>query len=321
MRTNTLSTLRERYLYFLWAGLKRLLLGRRHKFHADGSLSEYKALLVANGRNQQFGIDCDETSSLVIKPATIRTVLSLAISQKWPIHQLDVKNAFLHGHLSETVYMYQCLFLSQATYAYEILERAHMRNCNPCQTPVDTESKLGPDGDPVFDPTMYRSLTGALQYLTFTLSTTTQLTAYMDADWGGCPAARRSTLGYCVFLRDNLLSWSAKRQATLSWSSVEAEYRGVANVVAETAWVRNLLNELHAPVSTATLVYCDNVSVIYLSANPVQHQRTKHIEIDIHFVRDFVASDHVRVWHVPFWFQYADNFTKGLSTALFQYFI
>ncbi|GKE19204.1 ribonuclease H-like domain-containing protein, partial [Tanacetum coccineum] len=68
---------------------------------------------------------------------------------------------------------------------------------------------------------------------------------------------------------------------------------------AETAWVRNLLLELHAPLTTATLVYCDNVSVVYLSTNPVQHQRTKHIEIDIHFVRDYVASGHVRVLHVP----------------------
>nr|GEY02188.1 NBS-containing resistance-like protein [Tanacetum cinerariifolium] len=99
-----------------------------------------------------------------------------------------------------------------------------------------------------------------------------------------------STFGYCVFLCDNLLSWSAKWQVTLSRSSTETEYRGVANVVAETAWIRNLLLELHAPLSTATLVYCDNVSVVYLSTNPRQHQRTKHIEIDIHFVREYVAS-------------------------------
>ncbi|GKA60475.1 ribonuclease H-like domain-containing protein [Tanacetum coccineum] len=74
---------------------------------ADGTLSRYKAHLVANGSTQLEGVDVDETFSLVVKPGTIRTVLSLATSRHWPIHQLDVKNAFLHGDLSETVYMHQ----------------------------------------------------------------------------------------------------------------------------------------------------------------------------------------------------------------------
>ncbi|GKA67284.1 ribonuclease H-like domain-containing protein [Tanacetum coccineum] len=78
-----------------------------HKFHADGTLSRYKARLVANSSNQQHGVDFDETFSLVVKPATIRTVLSLVVSRQWPIHQLDVKNAFLNGDLSEIVYMHQ----------------------------------------------------------------------------------------------------------------------------------------------------------------------------------------------------------------------
>nr|GEX79045.1 ribonuclease H-like domain-containing protein [Tanacetum cinerariifolium] len=149
-------------------------------------------------------------------------------------------------------------------------------------------------------------------------SATTSLVGYTDADWAGCPSTRRSTSGYCVFLCDNLLSWSSKRQHTISRSSAEAKYRGVANVVAETAWLRNLLRELHSPLSTATLVYCDNVSAVYLSANPVQHQRTKHIEIDIHFVRDMVQTSYIRVLHVPSRYQYADIFTKGLPTALFE---
>ncbi|GJR76677.1 ribonuclease H-like domain-containing protein, partial [Tanacetum coccineum] len=167
------------------------------------------------------------------------------------------------------------MFLSQSKFAEEILERAHMQNYNPCKTLVDTESKLGLDGDPVSDPTLYRNLAGALQYLTFTrldlsyavqqvclymhdprdpyftalkrilryvcgtldyglqlhVSSTTHLTAYTDADWVGCPVTCRSTSGYYVFLGDNLLSWSVKRQVTLSRSSVEAKYRGVANVV------------------------------------------------------------------------------------------
>ncbi|GJZ96551.1 ribonuclease H-like domain-containing protein [Tanacetum coccineum] len=236
-----------------------------------------------------------------------------------------------------------------------------MQNYNPCRTPVDTESKLGSDGDPVSDPTLYRSLAGALQYLTFTrpdlsyavqqiclymhdprdpyftalkcilcyvrgtldyglqlrVSSNTQLSAYTDDDWAGCPITCRSTSGYYVFLGDDLLSWSAKHQVTLSRSSAEGEYRGVANVVAETYWIRNLLCDLHTPLFTATLVYCDNVSAVYMSANLVQHQHTKHIEIDIHFVRDFVASGQVHVLHVPSRFQYVDIFTKGLPTTLF----
>ncbi|GJV25808.1 ribonuclease H-like domain-containing protein [Tanacetum coccineum] len=320
----------------------------------DGSLSRYNARLIANGKSQQPGIDCDETFSPVVKPATIHTVLSLAVSRQWPIHQLDVKNAFLHGEISETVYTHQppgftdptrldyvChlqrslyglkqaprawgsdtaylllyvddiiltasssdflkriisslhgefamtdigplnyflgivatrttngLFLSKSMYATEILERAKMLNCNPCRTPIDTEKKLGPEGSPVVDPSHYRSLAGSLQYLTFTRpdlsyavqqlclymhdpcephlhamkrvlrylqgtidlglqlfrSSTSQLTAYSDADWAGCPATRRSTSGYYVFLGDNLLSWSSKRQETLSHASAEAEY-------------------------------------------------------------------------------------------------
>ncbi|XP_071708325.1 uncharacterized mitochondrial protein AtMg00810-like [Rutidosis leptorrhynchoides] len=256
------------------------------------------------------------------------------------------------------------LFLSQRQYATEIIERADMTCCHPCRTPVEPGAKLTTHGPPVKDPTLYRSLVGALQYLTFTrpnisyavqqiclfmhdpreqhfhalkriiryvkgttdlslqlyASSPTTLVAYSDADWAGCPTTRRSTSGYCVFLGNNLLSWSSKRQLTPSRSSAEAEYRGVANAIAETCWIRNLPRKLHCPLTYAALVYCDNVSSVYLSTNPVQHQRTKHIEIDIHFVRDLVTQGQVWVLHVPSRYQFADIFTKGLPYALFDEF-
>nr|GEW15104.1 ribonuclease H-like domain-containing protein [Tanacetum cinerariifolium] len=260
--------------------------------HGDGTLSRYKARFVTNGSTRLEEVDVDETFSPVVKRGTIRTVLSLPASRHWSIHQLNVKNAFLHGDLSETVYMHQPPRFWDSVhpdykYDVEILDRAHMVNCNPSRTPIDTESKLGSDGDPVSDPTLYRSLTGSLQYLTFTR-----------------PDISYAVQQVIVFFLATTYSFgplSANRRFL-----VQAEYRGVANAIAETCWLRNLLRELHIPLTSTTLVYCDNVSVVYLSCNPVQHQRTKHIDIDIHFVRDLVAAGQVRVLHVPSRYQFAD---------------
>jgi hypothetical protein len=149
---------------------------------------------------------------------------------------------------------------------------------------------------------------------------TGELRVYTDADWAGCLDTRRSTSGYAVFLGDNLVSWSSKRQPVDSRPSTEAEYRAVANGVAEAAWLRQLLQELHSPLAMSTLVFYDNVRAVYLSTNPVQHQRTKHVEIDLHFVRERVACGAVRVLHVPTTSQFADVFTKGLPSTVFMEF-
>jgi hypothetical protein len=151
-------------------------------------------------------------------------------------------------------------------------------------------------------------------------ASTSGLIIYTDADWTGCPNTRRSTLGYAVFLGDNIVSWSLKRQNVVSRSSAEVEYRVVANGVAEACWLRQLLVELHSPLSRATLVYCDNISAIYLSINPVQHQCTKHVEIDFYFVRERIVIGDARIHHVPSTSQFADIFTKGLPISVFSEF-
>jgi hypothetical protein len=163
-----------------------------------------------------------------------------------------------------------------------------------------------------------RYLHGSLDYgLLLRSSPTSELVVYTDADWVGYPDTRRSTSGYVVFLGANLVSWAAKRKPVVSRSSTEAEYHDVANGVADSSWMHQLLHELHSPLQRATIVYCDNVSAVYLSTNLVRHQRTKHVEIDLHFVCKRVAAGDVRVLSVPTTLQFADIFTEGLPTSVF----
>lgn len=143
-------------------------------------------------------------------------------------------------------------------------------------------------------------------------SKSSNLTAYFHVDWG-CPNSRRSTSGYCVFVEHNLITWSLKRQHMVSCSIAEAEGRGVANTTTEITWLRNLLLELYVWTRDGNIIFCDNVSAVYLSGNPIQHQRTKHIEIDIHFVRNKVAIGVIRVLHIFTDYQYVNIFTEGLA--------
>ncbi|XP_048445143.1 uncharacterized mitochondrial protein AtMg00810-like [Pyrus x bretschneideri] len=268
----------------------------------------------------------------------------------------------LHYFLGvEVSYSHNLMHLSQAKYALDLLKRTNFLDAKPISTPVCAGQKLSlHEGDPHPDPYTYRSVVGALQYLTITrpdlsyavnqvcqfmhAPTTThwmavkrilryvkstyaqgllykpgsmQLSAFSDADYAGDPDTRHSTGGYGIYLGSNLISWSSKKQKTVSRSSTEAEYRQLAYTAAEISWLRSLFRDLQLPFLCPQL-WCDNISSIALASNPVFHSRTKHLEVDYHFVREKVVRGELLVNFICSQDQVADIFTKGLSSSRFK---
>uniref|UniRef100_A0A2N9J9N7 Reverse transcriptase Ty1/copia-type domain-containing protein n=1 Tax=Fagus sylvatica TaxID=28930 RepID=A0A2N9J9N7_FAGSY len=177
------------------------------------------------------------------------------------------------------------LFLSQHKYAKEILAKASMTDCKPIGTPLAQKHHLQLEGGPLVDATNYRSIVGALQYLTLTrpdlthavnlgtldygirLLSHSSLTLYgfSYADWAGCPDTRHSTTGYCIYLGANCISWASKKQVMVSQSSAEAEYRTMASAIAELTWLTYLLRDLGLSTHSSPVLFCDNTSALHMT--------------------------------------------------------
>lgn len=147
-----------------------------------------------------------------------------------------------------------------------------------------------------------------------------KLHAFSDADWAGNKDDYSSTSAFLVYLGNNLISWSSKKQRTIARSSTEAEYRSVAATATELSWVCSLIKELDVTLPSSPVIYCDNIRATQLSFNPIFHSRMKHVAVDYHFIRDQVQSGQLRVAHVSSADQLVDLLTKPLSTSQFQLF-
>ncbi|CAA7043509.1 unnamed protein product [Microthlaspi erraticum] len=217
------------------------------------------------------------------------------------------------------------IFISQSTYAKNLLVKFGLDKCKEARTPMSTTTKIGKDeqGEDVDAKPKQSHLQAVKKILRYVKGTVNlgifyskgsnrNLAGYCDADWAGCADDRKSTSGGCFFLGNNLIAWLSKKQNSVSLSTAEAEYIALGSCCTQLIWMRQMSAD-YGMESGPFLVYCDNKSAIDISKNPVQHSRTKHIDIRHHFVRELVEEKQVVLEHVVTDLQLADLFTKPLD--------
>ncbi|KAJ3570020.1 hypothetical protein NP233_g4673 [Leucocoprinus birnbaumii] len=148
----------------------------------------------------------------------------------------------------------------------------------------------------------------------------TRLLGFSDSSYADCPDTRRSSMGYCFSLGSGVVSWSSKKQKTVSCSTTEAEYIAVGEATRESIWLRTHLAERNNECKGATIIFCDNNGAITLSKDPIHHTRNKHIDVRHHFIREKVEDQQIDVWRVSTEDNVADVLTKALAGAAFERF-
>ncbi|GKC34307.1 retrovirus-related pol polyprotein from transposon TNT 1-94 [Tanacetum coccineum] len=320
----------------------------RNKLDENGIVTRNKARLVAQGYNQQEGIDYDETYAPVARLESIRILLAYACALDFKLYQMDVKSAFLNGFINEEVYVAQpsgFIDFAKPNYVYKLKKALYGLKQAPkawydrlkaflikhnysmgmvdntlftkkkdsnliivqiyvddiifgstCQEMCDDFAKIMHDefemktkltrdeeGESV-DNTKYRGMIGIWHRKPI---------VFADSDHAGDYVDRKSTSGVCTFIRCFLTSWFSKKQTALAISTTEAEYVSAGKACQQALWMKQALIDYGVMLDDIPII-CDNKEAIDLSKNPVQHSRTKHIEILHHFLRNNVQKG---IWY------------------------
>eukprot|EP00253_Pinus_taeda_P022669 PITA_22669 len=226
------------------------------------------------------------------------------------------------------------LFVSQGKYSREILEKLHMHGCKPVDTPLPggwrkedatsvelSQAMVKPNklfwkaGKHVL-----RYLGGTLGYgLWYRQEDEVKLCGFTDADWARSPTDRKSTSGGIFSIRSTTVSWYSRKQRSVALSSAKAEYMATSLAACKAIWMRKILVRLFGSHLDPTMIYCDNQSCIKLLANPVFHDRSKHIDIRYHHIRDCVQQRIMFLSYIPTEDQHVDILTKALTRSKFEY--
>ncbi|KAL2236583.1 UNVERIFIED_CONTAM: Retrovirus-related Pol polyprotein from transposon RE1 [Sesamum indicum] len=315
------------------------------KLNPNGSVQCPKACLVGKGYNQIEGVDVFDSFSPVAKTVTVRIFFAMVVARGDSTAEIAALKDYLHSLFTIKNLGYAKYFLglefarsshgllvTQHKYLTDIIADAHLQDAKIASTPLPSDFNLTDDaGSLLSDPSLYRRLVGRsctsasrdpispspfnnslnsfsihgppIGMLRSTSSAISKPIVYTDASWASCPDSRRSITGYCIFLGSSIVSWKTKKQMTVSRSSAEDEYHSMGSAVCKLLWI--------------TYILCAFQAAIHITANPVFHERTKHLDIDCHVVCDQFKLGLIQPTHVPGHNQLVDLFTKASSAADF----